>query len=62
MKVYITLDRYDGSQSSAITCYADDFPMSDLMWRMMEPDVSGFTVTKAKALPNILDKMTGEKE
>lgn len=57
MKVNVTLDYYDGTQSKSITIDAEDMPVRDLVFKMMQRDVCGFTVTKSENLSKVVSKM-----
>jgi hypothetical protein len=60
MKVIVTLDRYDGSQSQLGEIDMDSFSARDMMWRMMEADVAGFTVTKKPPLHKLVKKLEND--
>lgn len=57
MKVNVTLDYYDGSQGKMITIDAEDIPVRDLVFKMMQKDVCGFTVTKLVDMSKMNDRM-----
>jgi hypothetical protein len=57
VKVQVTLDYYDGSQSKARDLDMEEFPARDMMWRMMEGGVVGFTVTKKPSLAGLAKKL-----
>lgn len=57
MIVNVTLDHYDGSESKSITVDLEDFPIRELLFKMMESDVYGFTVTKANTLIKACKKL-----
>ena len=48
MKVLVTLDYYDGSQSKFVECEPEEIPRSGIMMRLMQRDVCGYTVTKVR--------------
>lgn len=56
MKVIITLDRYDGSQSQLKQTTLDDLDTRALIYAMMEADVCGITITKDKNLNKVSEK------
>lgn len=58
MLVTITLDKIDGSQSKIKTCYADEFNFNALVFKLMESDVVGFTVTKRENILKIAEKVS----
>lgn len=60
-KVLVTLDYYDGTQGKAKEMDVENLSIRDLMWRMMENDVCGFTVTKLPQLKKLQDKMEEAK-
>lgn len=57
MKVTVTLDYYDGSQGKSVVIDAEDMPVRDLMFKMMNKDVCGFTVTKTEDVVRLMSKM-----
>jgi hypothetical protein len=57
MKVLVTLDHYDGSQSKAVEINSEDFPVREMMFKMMSRDVCGFTVTKLDGLKRLSKKI-----
>lgn len=57
MKVLITLDRYDGSQSQLKEVDLESVRMSDLVWQMMQANVCGFTVTKLDSASKMVRKL-----
>ena len=50
MEVLVTLDYYDGSQSKFVECDPEDVPARELMLRLMQRDVCGYTVTKVRGI------------
>ena len=61
MKVIVSLDMMDGSQSKFRECDSEELPVRDLMWQMMTRDVVGFTVTKLVRLPKMMEMLNEEK-
>lgn len=57
MLVNVTLDRYDGSESKSLQVDLADFPVRDLIFKMMESDIYGFTVTKVNTLIKACKKL-----
>lgn len=60
MKVHLTLDYYDGSQSKVVTRDLDEIDMSTVRLQLMTAGVSSFTMTKAVSLVKMTDKLTQE--
>ena len=61
MKCLITLDRYDGTQSKSIV--VDDLggiSMSSMVFKLMQADICGFTVTKVIPAEKAVEKMRGK--
>ena len=62
MQVLVTLDRYDGSSSQLRECDIEEFPTREMMWKLMESDVCGYTVTKVVRLSKLMEKMEVKSE
>lgn len=60
MKVMITLDKYDGSQSQSKEVHMEDIPMSQLLMYMTQGDVASVTITKAQDIRKMVEKMDNE--
>lgn len=60
MRVIITLDRYDGSQSQSKDVNMENIPMSQLVMYMTEADVASVTITKAQDVRKMVEKMNHE--
>ena len=56
MKVIVTLDYYDGSQSKSKLVQLDSLDITFLKLTLMNKDVCGMTVTKLENLSRIMDK------
>jgi hypothetical protein len=60
MKVYITLDKVDGSKSRLKgPVYLDEIDLRGLLFRLNEADVAGVSFVRADLL-NRLDQVKGE--
>lgn len=57
MKVTITLDRYDGSQSKQKEVNLEEVQMSDLIMLLTEADTAGVTITKVKDIRKMVERM-----
>ena len=57
MRIQVSLDCYDGSKSQTKEIDAEDFQVRELMWRLMEADVCGFTVTTLDKPIKLMKKM-----
>lgn len=60
MKVMITLDRYDGSQSQSKEVDMEEIPMRQLVMYMTSADVASVTITKAQDLQKMVRMMNNE--
>ena len=56
MKVMVTLDYYDGRESKSVETNLDGQNLQSFMYRMMESDVCGFTVSKMTNLAKQVEK------
>ena len=57
MKVHITLDKYDGSESKIVTTDLGGISMNQIAFQLMSPDVCGMTITKAVKIEKLIGKM-----
>ncbi|KAE8546115.1 hypothetical protein [Marinobacter nauticus] len=57
MRVTITLDRYDGSQSKQKEVNLEEVQMSDLIMLLTEADTAGVTITKVKDIRKMVERM-----
>ena len=55
MICWITLDYVDGSKSKAVKTDLAGLSLSSMVFKMMEQDVVGFTVTKAMPVTKLAD-------
>ena len=62
MKVIVTLDYYDGSQSKFVECDPEEIPRSGIMMRLMQRDVCGYTVTKVRDITKAVKLMEGSND
>jgi hypothetical protein len=61
MQVFITLDRFDGSQSKIKCCDLEDFNVRSLVFQMMSSDVCGVTITKVVKNTKLIQKMKSKE-
>lgn len=59
MKVLVTLDYYDGRDSRSIETDLDGMGMQQFVYKMMEGDVCGFTVSK---MTNLVKQVERSKD
>ncbi len=59
MKVEITLDFWDGSQSKTVTRSLDGTNITDLMFKLMSANVAGCTITKLIKVEKMIKKAKG---
>jgi hypothetical protein len=62
MRVYITKDHYDGSQSKTVEMDLDGAPMSQLVFMMMSAKVAGVTITKKFDVRKAVGKLNEEEK
>lgn len=62
MRVRITLDKYDGSQSKLKSCDMENISMPGLILSMMARDVCGITITKDVSLDKMIKLTEGDNE
>lgn len=54
MKIQVTLDFVDGSESKTLDCWQDEFNTQWLLFRLSEPGVAGITITRKDVLKKYL--------
>jgi len=56
MKLKIILDQWDGT-TKEVFCNSDNFPSRELIFKMMEGKISGYSVTKYTTILKSIEKM-----
>lgn len=61
MRVFVTLDYWDGSKSKATEMDLDGMPMSQFSFMMMKRGVAGITITHKSDLTRMVEQASGKE-